>query len=179
MQALNIHWISTRRHVTLTGLVLSIAGILCAVWVMLDYQQADAEWQSLQARQARLARANQPTNQPASRSTAVAPPLARDEALSAAQIDTQLQRPWDALLLTLEQRRVENVTLISVEVQAASGNLHLVGEAKDMDHALAYVRLLRQSPELRNVYLSGQEEKDLASGKVVRFSLDANWSAML
>jgi hypothetical protein len=175
MQALNIHWISTRRHVTLTGLVLSIAGALCAVWVMLDYQQADSEWQSLQARQARLARASQP----ASRASSVGPPLALDETVPTAQIDSQLQRPWDALLHALEQRRVDNVTLISVEVQAASGNLHLVGEARDMEHALAYVRLLRQAPELRSVYLSGQEEKDLPSGKVVRFSLDANWSAML
>jgi Tfp pilus assembly protein PilN len=107
------------------------------------------------------------------------PPLAREDALSVAQIDTQLQRPWDALLHALEQCHVENVALISVEVQGTSGNLRLVGEAKDMDHALAYVRLLRQSPALRSVYLSGQEEKDLISGKVVRFSLDASWSAAL
>ena len=175
MQTLNINWISTRRHITLMGLVLAIAGTLCAAWVTLDYLDSDAEWQSLQARKTQLAR----VSQPASRSSAIVPPLAREEALSVTQIDTQLQRPWDALLHALEQRHVENVALISVEVQANSGNLHLVGEARDMDHALAYVRLLRQAPELRSVYLSGQEEKELASGKVVRFSLDASWNAAL
>lgn len=175
MQALNINWVGKRQHLALPGLLLAVAAALCAVFVLLDYQEADDEWQSLQARKARLARAGQPPQ----RSTVVMPPLAREEAMSVAQIDARLQRPWDALLHAIEQHHDADVALISIEVQADSGNLHLVAEARDMEHALAYVRSLRHAPALHKVYLSGQEEKQLVSGKVWRFSLDASWSEAL
>jgi hypothetical protein len=179
MQALQIDWQAGPRRITLVGVALAVAALVCSAWVVLDYQQADDQWQSLQARQARQdrqARSGQAGNRMA---TAASPasPLARDEAQSAAHIDTQLQRPWDALLHAIERQSTKDVALISVDVQAASGSLHLVGEARDMAHALAYVKQLRQLPQLTKVYLTGQEEKLSGGHKVLRFALDASWSA--
>ena len=48
MQALHIHWLSGRSHLTPLGVVLAAAALLCTAWVVQDYVQADAEWQSLQ-----------------------------------------------------------------------------------------------------------------------------------
>jgi hypothetical protein len=67
------------------------------------------------------------------------------------------------------------VALISVDVQAASSSLRLVGEARTMADALAYARSLRQSNHLQKVFMSGQEEKMAGTQKVLRFSLDADW----
>ena len=170
MQALHINWLSGRSHLTPLGVVLAAAALLCTAWVVQDYVQADAEWQSLQARQARQVRANQ-----TKRGGVSVAPLARDDALSASQIDAQLHRPWNALLRAIEQRSVKDVALISIDVQGTGNSLHVTGEAKDMEHALAYVKALRRAPELSKVYLTGQEEKLSGTQKVVRFSLDAHW----
>ncbi|WP_342617520.1 PilN domain-containing protein [Rhodoferax sp. GW822-FHT02A01] len=171
MQALNIRWSAGKGHLTPMGVLLAAAGLLCAAWVAQDYLQADAEWQTLQARQARQSRASQGSK----RNPVSIAPLARDDAQSASQIDAQLHRPWDALLRAVERLSTKDVALISIEVQATEGSLRLTGEAKDMEHALVYVKTLRRSPELRKVYLTGQEEKLSGTQKVVRFSLDASW----
>lgn len=175
MQALQLNWRAGPRYVTLVGGVMAVAGLFCSAWVLLDYQQVDAQWQSLQARQARLARATLP-NKRHTTATVVATPLAREDAQSALQIDAQLHRPWDALLHAIEQTSVKDVALISVDVQAAAGSVHLVGDAKTMEQALAYVKQLSQTSALRKVYLTGQEEKLSGTQKVLRFSLDASWS---
>ncbi len=177
MQALNIRWSAARRPFTATGLLLAVVGLLSAAWVALDWQDAATEWQQLQARQARLTRAGQTSKRTpaASANPSGTAPLAREDAQSAAQIDAQLQRPWDVLLHSIEQSQVKDVALISLDVQVASSSLHLVGEAKDMEHALAYVKQLSRSPSVQKVYLSGQEEKQNGAQKVLRFSLDASW----
>ena len=172
MQALHINWQAGPRHVTLLGVALAAAGLLCTAWVALDYQQADAEWQSLLARQSRQTRASPPSK---SRGITVAP-LAREDAQSASQLDAQLQRPWDALLHTIEETSVKDVALISLDVQTASSSVHMVGDAKDMEHAQAYVKKLRQAPALKKVYLTSQEEQRSGTQKLLRFSLDASWS---
>lgn len=172
MQALQINWVARPRHITPVGVLLAGAGLLCAAWVAMNYLDLDAERSSLQARQARMERADK-AGKPAS--VAVAP-LARDDAQSAAQIDAQLQLPWDNLLHTLEQRSSKNVALMGLDVQAASRSVHLVGEARNMADALAYVRQLRQAGALQKVFLSGQEDKQVAGQSVLRFSLDASWS---
>lgn len=173
MQALHINWLARSRNITPVGLVLGVAALLCTAVVAQDYLQADAEWQSLQSRQARQAKLGQSPKR-----TAVSTvPLARDDAQSAAQIDAQLQRPWNALLHALERTTSKDVALVSADLQAAGNSVHLTAEAKDMEHALAYVKKLRQAPELSRVYLTGQEEKLSGTQKVVRFTLDANWGA--
>ena len=173
MQALDINWVARPRTVTPLGLLLATAGLLCAAWVAQNYLELDAERSSLEARQARLNRAAK--NGRSGKAVAVLP-LARDDAQTAAQIDAQLQLPWDSLLHTLEQHSSPKVALMGLDVQAASHSVHLVGEARTMDDALAWVRQLRQAPQLQQLVLTSQEEKPAAGQKVQRFSLDASWS---
>lgn len=180
MQALQIQWRAQPRRTTPLSLVLALAAALCASWVALDYADADAEAQSLQARQVRLDRMqrnNQRTSTKTTRSadagkTDVA---ARDGAQATATMQTQLQRPWGSLLQTLEDTQVKDVALLHVDAQAANRTLRLVGEAKGMEPALAYARALGQSPDLKKVVLTGQESKLQNGVPVVRFALDAAW----
>lgn len=191
LQALNIQWRSQRRPYTALGLLLGVAALLCLAWVAEDYAQADAEWQTLQARQARLTRAaqavkrapapnartgrNSSGNSASGGSAATAGTPVRGELLSAAQIDAQLQQPWDALLHALEQPSMKNVALMGVDMQAGARSMHLVAESRTMADALAYVQQLGQSGTLKKIYLTGQEEKLAGTQKVLRFSLDASW----
>ena len=172
MQTLDINWAARPRRLTPMGLLLAAAGLLCVAWVTLDYLELDAQRSSLLARQARLDRAEKGGKRVAQ----AAAPLKREDALSAAQIDAQLQLPWDALLHALEQRSSKNVALMGLDAQAGARSLHLVAEARNMADALAYVRQLRQAPQLQKIYLSGQEEKQAGTQKLLRFALDASWS---
>jgi Tfp pilus assembly protein PilN len=173
MQALNIDWVAQPRRITPMGALLSVAALLCAVWVSLNWLDASDARDALLARQQRLARSAGPARVPVTST-----PLARDDAQSAAQIDAQLARPWDALLHTLEKRSGAKVALLGLEVQGATRTLRLVGEAARVADVLDYVRALRQSPGLQNVYLSGQEEKLSGERKLLRFTVDASWSAL-
>ena len=173
MQALAINWAAKPRHITAIGLLLALAGLLCAVGVAMDYLDADTEQTALTARQGRVSKGDAPRK----RSYVESEPLARDAALSAAQIDTQLQLPWSDFLQAIESSNLASVALIGVEAQGSTRVLRLVGEAKEIEDVLAYVKKLRASPALHDVNLAGQEEKLVNTVKVIRFTVDATWGA--
>jgi hypothetical protein len=177
LPSLQLNWLARPRIVSPLGLLLAGAGLMCAAWVTLNYLEVDAE---RSARLERLERADKATasDKTGSKPTPALAPLARDDAQTAAQIAAQLQLPWDGLLHTLEQHPSKSVALISVDVQAASSSLRLVGEARTMADALAYARSLRQSSQVQKVFVSGQEEKMAGPQKVLRFSLDADWKTV-
>ena len=175
MQALAINWAAKPRHITTIGLLLAVTGLLCATFVALDYQDADAEQTALTTRQSRVSKGDAPKK----RSYVESEPLARDAALSAAQIDTQLQLPWSDFLLAIESSNLPTVALLGVEAQGSTRVLHLVGEAKEIEDVLAYVKKLRASRALHDVFLAGQEEKLVGAVKVIRFTVDATWGAAL
>ncbi len=174
MQALEINWVARPRRVTTIGLLLALAGLLCAIFVALDYLDADTEQAALQVRQNRVSKGDAPKK----RSYVETEPLARDAALTAAQIDTQLQLPWSDFLQAIESSNLPSVALLGVEAQGSTRVLHLVAEAKDVEDLLAYVKKLRASPVLRDVFVAGQEEKLVGSVKVIRFSVEATWGAI-
>jgi hypothetical protein len=173
MQALAINWVARPRRITAVGALLALAGLLCAAGVAIDFSDADSEQATLLTRQSRAA----PGESPRKRSAAVAEPLARDAAVSAAEIDDQLQLPWSDFLQAIESSRLASVALLGVEAQGSTRVLHLVGEAKEIEDVLAYVKKLRASPALHDVYLAVQEEKLVGAVKVIRFTLDATWGS--
>jgi hypothetical protein len=175
MQALAINWAARPRRITTVCLLLALVGLLCAIGVGLDYLDADAEQTALMARQSRVSKGDAPKK----RSYVESEPLARDAALTAAQIDTQLQLPWNDFLQAIESSNMPSVALLGVEAQGSARVLHLVGEAKEIEDVLAYVKKLRASPALHDVFLAGQEEKLVGAVKVIRFTVDATWGAAI
>jgi hypothetical protein len=173
MQALAINWVARPRRITAVGALLALAGLLCAAFMAMDFLDADSEQTALLERQGRATQGDSPKK----RSYVEAEPLARDAALTAAQIDAQLQLPWNEFLQAIESSRLASVALLGVEAQGSTRVLHLVGEAKEIEDVLAYVKKLRASPALHDVYLAGQEEKLVGGVKVIRFTLDATWGS--
>lgn len=176
MQALHIHWRARPLRATPLGLVLALAALLCSTWVAMDYADAQEEADALQARQARLNRLQKNTQRSAAKAAAPAQQASGSAAASTAAAVAQLQRPWDALLHNLERAQTNDVALLSLDLQGAGRSLRLVGEAKGMEPALAYVKQLNQSPALQKVVLTGQESKVQNGMALTRFALDANWA---
>ena len=172
VNALTINFVRSRGMASPIGFILLIAGIVAMVSVGLDFMDAREELIRVERRQAKTkniaAAARKPAATAASLST-------EDKAVDAA--GATLNLPWDALLRDIETRTGAVVALLSVDALGQSRTLRINGEAKNMTDAAAYVSRLRDSPLLRAVYLSGHEEKQAGAVSVVRFSLDAKWSA--
>ena len=172
MNALNINFIAQRRSPSLIGLALLALGVAYAAVVGMHYSDAQDELDRAQSRQARAQRKEAPQHKPAQEQRS-----AQDELKSAGRIDAELQRPWEAVLHELETRATPDVAVVQLEMQGQARTFHLTGEAKSMDDVVPYVQGLRQSKVLSEVYLAGHEEKTVGAVTVVRFNLNANWSA--
>lgn len=174
MHALDINFAGHRRFGSALGLLLFAISVVAAAVVAIDYLDAREELERAEARQARLQRPAA-----ASRQRGGAAPVARDESRAIERVGSQLRLPWDAMLREVELRSDPAVALLSVEAQGQTRRLHLTGEARTMVDVVAYVSRLRESPWIKTAYLSGHEEKQVGAVRVIRFSLDATWSAPL
>lgn len=172
MHALDLDFVKRRRLASPLGLLLLIAGTAAAGVVAMDYLDARAALERVEAQHSRLERQSR---QKAPLPKAGAAP-ARDDAQSAARAVAQLRLPWDALLREIELLADSSVALLSVESQGQARTLRLAGEAKTMADAVAYLARLRESPWIDTAHISGHEERQADGVKVIRFSLEAAWS---
>lgn len=168
MQALELDFVRRRRFAPL-GLLLAAAGAAMFGAALLDHLDARESLARAEARQARLerqARAVRPATKAPAREAR--PPAERALA--------QLRLPWDALLREVELIGDPAVALLSFEGQGAARTLRLTGEAKGMADAVAYLERLRASPWIDAAHLTAHEERQSGSVKVLRFTVEANWS---
>lgn len=173
MSARSIDFLRSPRT-PLLGWLLLIAGVLAAGQAFRlekrlqaarerhDRAQAQLEHDEEQARQ-RLKAASLPT------------PETHRLAGAAAEI----QRPWLAALRSVEGAASAPVYILDFSMDPAKGRIHLGGEAPDFDRAVGYVEHLADGGGLTGAQLSSNEQvTEPASGRtVVRFTVDANWSA--
>ena len=87
----------------------------------------------------------------------------------------QLNLPWDVLFSQLEKAKTEGVALLSVEPSTNSTAIKVVGEAKNYDAMLKYVRNLSAQGVLQGVYLIDHKMDEQNPDKPIRFSLEASW----
>lgn len=170
MNALELDFARRRRRASPLGLLLLAAGAAAIGASALDYLDAREALARAEAQQARLARQ---AKAPPPRA-AKAP--VRDEVQPALRAVAQLRLPWDALLREIELLADPSVALLGIEGQGQARTLRLTGEAKTMADVVAYLGRLRDSPWIDAAHLSGHEERQAGSVKVIRFSLEASWS---
>jgi len=175
MHALELDFVKRRRLVSPLGLLLLAVGTAAAGVVAVDYLDARAALERIEAQQSRLDRQSRQSRQGAPLPKAGAAP-ARDDAQAAARAVVQLRLPWDALLREIELLADSSVALLSVESQGQTRTLRLAGEAKTMADAVAYLARLRESPWIDTAHISSHEERQADGVRVIRFSLEAVWS---
>jgi len=174
MYALELDFVKRRRLASPLGLLLLIAGTAAAGVVAMDYLDARAALERVEAQQSRLERQSRQSRGAPPPKAGAAP--ARDDAQAASRAVAQLRLPWDALLREIELLADSSVALLSVESQGQARTLRLAGEAKTMADAVAYLARLRESPWIDTAHISGHEERQADGVRVIRFSLEAAWS---
>jgi len=99
----------------------------------------------------------------------------RSEMRFARRVIEQLDTPWLALFGAVETAYDDNVTLLGVEPEPERREVRLLAEAKDAEAMLAYVRQVRQSPVLRDAWLTNHQVNLQDPLRPVRFSINARW----
>lgn len=155
------------------GLVLTVVGLAVAAAGAALYTSLAGERDGLAAELATLerrARGRVPAVD------AAKPARQREEETKlAAAIARKLALPWSTLFGELEEAAAGDVTLLSVEPDAANRRLQLTGEAKSFEALVKYIGRLEEREGLAEVWLANHEMKPAGSSKRVAFTLVARW----
>jgi hypothetical protein len=94
---------------------------------------------------------------------------------TASRLAQQLNLPWNVLLHDLETATDTSVALLGFEPDAARRRLRLVGEAKTLADALAFVARLDESVLIGDAHLVSYETRQSDGQRVIGFIVDARW----
>lgn len=130
--------------------------------------------QALAQKQQRLARFGSPTEL-ASRAAAGSQRVSAEEIAFAAETIRRLTTPWDALFTALESAASNDVALLAIDPDPASGTVVISGESKNYLAALSYVLCLRRAKTLGHVHLVKHELRQNDPQRPVAFSISASW----
>ncbi len=148
-------------------LALGAVGLAMAAAECLD---ARASWQEARAAHERL---TPPAAAGARRATGT-PPTA-EWRRAAARARQALERPWGRWLAELEARAEAPVALLTLEATGHAAPLRLIAEAREMNHAVAYVESLRGSPLVASATLASHERREADGVPVLRFTVEVVW----
>jgi Tfp pilus assembly protein PilN len=144
-------------------------GLLAAGWAWSDYQAANEELEKLQRLQQRQTRSASSARQ--------GPAVASDKRNTVEQSMAQLSLPWSQVLGEIERRTGSSIALLHIEAQGQSHKLRLTGETKSMDEVAAYLNRLRSSAVISSVNLVRHELRQAGAVSLLRFVVEASWSA--
>ena len=150
-------------------LLAGLAGMGAASYQCWQQREAlTATRHSLQAAEQRLS-----TARGASNATPPALPAAQIKAVNEAV--RRLNVPWSEIAQGIEEIRVPDTALLSIEPNARTGRMMVLAEAKNSDAMLAlYQRALNDS-QFADANLRKLEPNDKEALPVLRFMLDARW----
>lgn len=155
------------------GVALLAAGLIAAAAVLMQFIETRDELASadLQAQSLRRKVQSAADARVSPQELAAAQQVLRN----AGRLSQQLNLPWDQLLLDLEAATDSSVALLSFEPDAQKRQLRLVGEAKTLADALAFVTRLEGSVLLSEPQLVSHETRQSDGVKVIGFTLYARW----
>lgn len=172
MAALDMDFSARRRLSPWTALVLAL-GLIATVQALLQRDDILGALAQGQARQHRLEHA---LSRQQGRSAVAPDPRADAEA---AVVATALQRPWEAMLDSLQAAARDDVLITRLAPQSEAGRLQVTGQADSSAAFLDYVARLRRDTRWRDVQPVSEETVPLATGvsKPLAFQLLAEWGA--
>lgn len=130
--------------------------------------------EGLAQKQRRLAELGPPTEF-AKRIGARSQRVSAEEIAFAAETIRRLTTPWDNLFTALESAASDDVALLAIDPDPASGTVVISGESRDYLAALSYVLYLRRAKTLGNVQLLKHELRQNDARRPVAFSISASW----
>ena len=87
----------------------------------------------------------------------------------------QLNLPWEDLFAAVESKLNDQISLLSLEPDAANHLLRIQGEAKSADDMLDFVTSLNDKSYFGNASLLRHEIVDNDHNKPIRFIVEASW----
>ncbi len=166
----NLDFASRRAPLTLASGVLLLLGLSAAAATWLEYRHLESRRAGLELKlDAALRRGH------------------RDPALEvraaglsaeAGRVAEELGTPWTKLLAELEavsRDSTGQIAVLSIEPDPAKRNVHITGESRDLQLALAYLERLEASPLLRYPMLDSHDVKTDDPQHPVRFAMTAEW----
>lgn len=99
----------------------------------------------------------------------------KQQAAQANAVLAELGRPWPQLFAHLEKSAGSGIALLAIRPEAGRGRVRIVGEARNLEEALGYVRRLSAGGGFSEVVIEQHEVVDSDSQKPVRFALNARW----
>lgn len=170
VNALDLNFVGRRRPQA-PGVVLLVLGCVAVAASLLDYRQVSARAEADQRAVRETAR--QRASLPVPRARADVREL-RQELQRANTLLRQMSVPWEGLFAAVEQTAGRDVALLSLHPDVAAQQLRISGEAKSIEHALAFAQRLGASALLEDAHLTGHEA--VADGAFpIAFALSARW----
>jgi hypothetical protein len=130
--------------------------------------------EALVQKQQRLAQLGRPTEF-AKRTGAGSQRVSAEEIAFAAETIRRLATPWDTLFTALESAASDDVALLAIDPDPASGTVVISGESRNYLTALSYVLDLRRAKTLSRVQLLKHELRQNDPRRPVAFSISASW----
>jgi hypothetical protein len=154
-----------RRAPGWAGWVLLAAGVVFAADLARSYLPLRDEIPRIEAR---LAKSNEPKGLERH-------PVSAEEFAEARSVVARFAAPWPTLFAAIESVRIDDVALLAIEPDPASGHVLISGEGKDYLAVLTYVARLEAQPGLSRVHLSRHEVREAEPRRPVSFSVSARW----
>lgn len=159
-------------HSPWAWLVLALGAVGLAL-ALGEYLGAQAQWQL--ARDAREAHMGQAPQRGAAARRAPGAQPSPEGNRAAVRARQALDQPWGRWLAELEARAEAPVALLTLEAPGRAAPLRLIAEAREMNHAVAYVESLRGSPLVASATLASHERREADGVPVVRFTVEVVW----
>ncbi|HSX94382.1 MAG TPA: hypothetical protein VLG41_15750 [Hydrogenophaga sp.] len=172
MKPLHIDFARARRSTSPWAWLVLALGAVGLALALGEYLGAQAQWQAAREAHERVAA---PGGAPRGGTRAPVAPTSPEVSRAAARAQRALDQPWGRLLAELESRVDSPVALLTVEAPGRAAPMRLIAEAREMNHAVAYVESLRGSPLVATATLASHERREADGVPVIRFTVEIVW----
>ena len=175
MRALDLDFVDRRRRQRrlLIAIVMSLFFFPVTTYLGYCYKQTAQEMDQLNTalkKRAELRRRPEPIPM-----TPQQIEISRAEIKEVNKIIDDLSTPWDTLFRIFESTVDDDTVLLALEPQTDRDELLVTAETRNFSTMQTYLARLRESPSLRDIYISSHEVQQQDPQHPVRFVINAKW----
>lgn len=171
---LHIDFVVRRRWPGALGWGALALGLALSVWVLWDYARIQDDTALVHAQADRTSRQIELAHRLAERERA--DPGLQQDLGSVRKVAVALSLDWQPLFAELEQRRRDDIALLSLEPDASRQALRLTGEAKDLKALFDWLESFSDARVLGAPRVEAFEYRQRGSVQVLAFSVRMRWS---